>query len=227
MNSSLVSATDSFRASLNSVTTSSLPAGIPISTRFPFCIIGPLVQHIDDAGDLMAVVPNGDDDGGHLVAELLAQLFKGGVVVGVVLVHLGDVDKAGHIPLLAVLPRLLQANGQAVLGGADDDGGIGGPQGGHSLAGEVEAARSVQDIDLAALIFHGSHRGGDGDLTLGLLGVVVADSVAVYGAAHTVDGAGEEQHALCQGGLAVSAVTQQTDVADVLYGIAHDLVSTP
>ena len=38
MNSSLVSATDSFSASLNSVMTSSLPSGTSISTRLPFCI---------------------------------------------------------------------------------------------------------------------------------------------------------------------------------------------
>ena len=38
MNSSLVSATDSFSASLNSVMTSSLSAGTSISTRLRLCI---------------------------------------------------------------------------------------------------------------------------------------------------------------------------------------------
>ena len=74
----------------------------------------------------------------------------------------------------------------AVLGGADDNGGVGGPQGGHYLTGEIKAARGVQHVDLAALIFHGGHGQGDGDLALDLLGVMVAGGVAVGGLAHAV-----------------------------------------
>ena len=63
--------------------------------------------------------------GGDLVAEALTQAFEGGVIVGVILVGLGNIDKPGHVPLFAVLPGLLQTHGNAVLGGADDDGRVG------------------------------------------------------------------------------------------------------
>ena len=185
-------------------------------------LIGPLIHHVDDAGDLLVLVPDGHHHGGDLVAVLLPQGVEGGVVVGVVLVGLGDIDEAGHIPLLAVLPGLLQAHGDAVLGGADDDGGVGGPEGLHGLAGEVEPARGVQHIDLTALELQGGHGQGDGNLALDLLRVVVAHGVAVGGPAHAVDGAGHIQQALRQGGLAAAAVAQQTDVADILYRIAHN-----
>ena len=189
-------------------------------------LIGPLVQHVDDAGDLLALVPDGHHQGCYLVAEPGPQGLEGGVVVAVVLVGLGDIDKAGHIPLLAVFPRLLQAHGHAVLGGADDDGGVSGPQGLDHLAGKVKGARRVQHIDAAPLVLQRRHGGGDGNLPLGFLRIIVADRVAVRAPAHAVDGAGHIQQALCQGGLAVSAVAQQTDVADVLYRIAH-VCSTP
>ena len=189
-------------------------------------LIGALVQHVDDAGDLLALVPDGHHQRRDLVAEPGPQSLEGGVVVAVVLVGLGDIDKAGHIPLLAVFPRLLQAHGHAVLGGADDDGGVGGPQSLDHLAGEVERARRVQHVDPAPLVLQRRHSGGDGDLPLGLLRIIVADRIPVRAPAHPVDGPGHIQQALCQGGLAVSAVAQQTDVADVLYRIAH-VCSTP
>ena len=91
----------------------------------------------------------------------------------------------------------------------------------HHLAGEVEAARGVQHIDLAALELYRSHSQGDGNLALDLLGVVVADGVAVGGLTHAVDGLGHVQQALSQGGLAAAAMSDEGHVADVLYRIAH------
>ena len=184
-------------------------------------LIGALIQNIDDAGDPLVFVPDGHHDGGNLLAEALTQGLEGGVVVAVVLIGLGDIDEAGHVPLLAVLPRLLQSHGHAVLGGADDDGGVGGPQGLHHLAGEVESTRGVQHVDAAALILQGRHSGRKGNLPLGLLRIVITNGISVGAAAHPVDGTGDIQKALRQSGLATAAVTQQADVADVLYGIAH------
>ena len=186
-------------------------------------LIGALVHHVDDADDLLVLVPDGHDHGGDLVAILGAQGVEGGVIVGVLLVGLGDIDKAGHVPLLTVFPRLLQAHGDAVLGGADDDGGIGGPQGLHHLAGEVEGARGIQHIDLTALELQGSHRHGDGDLTLDLLGIIITNRISVRSLAHAVDGAGHIKQTLCQSGLAASTVAQQTDIANVLNRIPHNL----
>ena len=178
---------------------------------------GALVEHVDDAGDLLVLIPDGHHDGGDLLSEALPQGLEGGVVVAVVLVGFGDVDKAGHIPLFAVFPCLFQAHGDPVLGGADDHGGVGGPQGLHHLAGKVERARRIQHIDAAALVLQGRHSGGDGDLTLRLLRIIIADGISIGAAAHPVNGAGHIQKTLCQSGLAAATVAQQTDVTDVLY----------
>ena len=180
-------------------------------------LIGALVQHVDDAGDLLVLVPDGDHQGGDLLAEALTQGIEGGVVVAVVLIGLGDVDKTGHIPLFAVFPGLLQTHGDTVLRGADDHGGVGGPQGLHDLAGEIKSARGVQHVQAAARELQRRHGGGQGDLPLGLLGIIIADGVAVSHTAHPVDGAGHIKQALRQGGLTAAAVAQQADVADVLY----------
>ena len=184
-------------------------------------LIGALVQHVDDAGDLLALVPDGHHQRRDLVAEPGPQGLEGGVVVGVLFVSLGDIDKTGHIPLFTVLPGLLQAHADPVLGGADDDGRISHGQSLHHLAGEVKAARGVQHVDLTALVLQRGHCGGDGNLALDLLRVIVADGVPVRSLPHPVDGAGHIEQALCQRGLAASSVAQQADVADILYRIAH------
>ena len=124
-------------------------------------LVGALVQHVNDADDPLGFVPNGNHHRGDLVAVLFPQGVKGGVVVGIVLVYLGNVDKAGHIALFAILPGLLKANGNAVLGRQHQNGGIGGTEGFHHGAGEVEGTRGVQDVDLGVLVFQGNHGSGD------------------------------------------------------------------
>ena len=182
---------------------------------------GALVEHVDKADDLLVRVPDGGGHGGDILAEALPQGVEGGVVVGVLLVGLGDVEQPGQPALLAQLPRLLRAHAHARLGGADDDGRVGHLEGLDHLAGKVKVARRVQHVDLTAVVLHGSHRGGDGNLTAGFLGVVIANGIPVGGIAQPHGATGQIQHALGQGGLTISTVAQQTDVADVLYGIAH------
>ena len=184
-------------------------------------VVGPLVEHVDDADHLLVLVPDGGDHGSHVLAEAVPQGLEGGVVVGVLLVGLGDIEDAGQLAGLAVFPRLFGAHAHAALGGADDDGGVGHPQGLHDLAGEVKIARCVQDIDLAALVLNGGHRSGQRNLTANLLGIEITDGISVGHLAQAVGPAGGIQHTLGQGSLSVSAVAQQTDVTDVLRGIAH------
>jgi len=180
-------------------------------------LIGALIQHIDDAGDLFVLVPDGHDNRGDVLAEPLTKGIKSSVVIAVILISLGNIDEAGHIPLFAVLPCLLHTYGHAVLGGADDDGGVGGPEGLHDLAGEIECARSIQYVDAAALVIDGRHSRGQRDLTLYFFRIIVAHGISVSDPALTLDGAGNEQQILCQRGLTAAAVTQQANVADVLY----------
>ena len=87
----------------------------------------------------------------------------------------------------------------------------------HHFAGKVECARSIQHVDAAALIVDRRHSGGQRDVTLDLFGIIITNGIAVRDSAHTVDGAGHKQQALCQRSLTAAAVTQQADVTDVLY----------
>ncbi len=56
-------------------------------------------------------------------------------------------------------------------------------------------------------------------MTFDLLGIVIADGVAVGVFTNAVNGAGHVKQALSQGGLAASAVAQQTDVADGINSV--------
>ena len=185
-------------------------------------LIGPLVQHVNDTGNLFVVVPNGHHHRGDFVAILLPQGFKGGIIVRVVFVCFRDIDKAGHIPLFTVFPCLLQTHRDAVFGGADNNRRIGGPESFHHFAREVEAARSIQNIDFTALELHRGHGQGDGNLAFDLFGVIVAYGVAVGGSAHAVDSLGHVQQALRQGGFTTAAVSNEGHIANILYRIAHN-----
>ena len=172
------------------------------------------MQQVHNGGDLLVAVDHGSHDGRDGLAELALQGVQAGLVVAVVLIGAVDEDHAG---LLAQhLPGALHTHGQAVLGGAHQHGALGGADGGQSLAGEVEVAGGVHDVDLHALIIHGSKGQGNGNLALDLLGVVVAGGVAVGGAAQAVGTLGHKEHLLGQRSLAGAAVAQQGDVADVV-----------
>ena len=177
-------------------------------------LIGGVVQQVHDGGDLLVAVDDRGNDGGDGLAELALQGVQAGGVVAVVLIGAVDEDHPG---LLAQhLPGALHAHGQAVLGGAHQNGALSGADGGQSLAGEVEVAGGVHHVDLHALIIHGSKGQGNGNLALDLLGVIVAGGVAVGGAAQAVGALGHKEHLLGQRGLAGAAVAQQGDVADVV-----------
>ena len=136
-----------------------------------------------------------------------------------ILVYLGDVDEPGHIPLLAVGPGLLEAHSNAVLGGEHQDGRVRGPQRLHNGAGEVEAARSIQNVDLGVVVLHGDDGSGNRNITADLLGIVVTDGIAVGVLAHAVDGAGHIQKAFCQSGFAAAAMAQQADITNGVYSV--------
>ena len=91
----------------------------------------------------------------------------------------------------------------------------------RDLTGKVEIAGVVDKVQLALVIFHRNDGRGDGILSLLLFVVKVGNGRAVGAFAETGDRLGGEQHALAQGGLAVAAVSQQADVADVVGSIGH------
>ena len=105
-------------------------------------LVGLAGEDIDQTGDLDAF----HDGGGHGAergSELLAQLLKGLVEVGVLLVDLGDVYGTGHSRVGKGLPGLLGADVQAVLRGDADDADVRDAQGLGDLAGKVEVSRGT------------------------------------------------------------------------------------
>ena len=185
-------------------------------------LIGLAGENIDEAGDLGAL-HDGSGHGAERGSELPAQLLEGLVEIGVLLIYLGDVDGTGQICVGEGLPGFLGADVQTVLRGDADDADIRDAQGLCDLAGEVKVTRSVDDVYFGLLII-GVHRaGGDAYLTPYFLRIIVRDGVARGRAAEPVGGSGQEKDALGEAGLAVAAVTEQRDVADVLGCIAHVL----
>ena len=141
-----------------------------------------------------------------------------------VLVHLGNVEHGGLAGVLHGLPGLLGAHGDAALGGQNDQAGVGHPQRLHNLTGKVKEAGVIQQVDLAALEFHGNQRRGNGILALDLFRIKVRNGIAVGDTAETVGTVGHKQHILCQHGLAVAAMSQQCNVADILRSVAHNVM---
>ena len=135
------------------------------------------------------------------------------------LVQLGDVEHGGKICVSQGFPALFGADGDTGLGGQADDAGIGNTERLHDLGGKVKVAGVVQNVELAAGVFHGDDGGFDGILTLLFFFIEVGNGGAVGALAETGDGLGQEEHAFTQGGLAVAAVTQKSNIADVLRSV--------
>ena len=161
--------------------------------------------------------------GNHAGAELFVYLGHGLGEVGVFAIHLVHDHHAGLIGLFAHVHGLFNAYHGAGYGAHDYKGGIRQGHCGADFAIEIEEAGGIDNVDLGVLPLKGSEGGVDGNGTLDLLRIVIANGVAVAGLAHAVDGAGHIKQTLCQSGLAASAVAQQTDIANVLNRIPHNL----
>ena len=182
--------------------------------------VGDIVHQIDNAG----TVGGGDGDGADDGAVLALEGLEGLEVIAVLLVALGDAEHDGQFRVLQVVPASLAADGQGVrrvLGGGDDHAALHCAQGAEHIAHKVEVAGAVKHVDLHAAVVQGGDGGGNGDLAGGFLRVIVADGGPVGDLTHAVDGAGAEQHALRKAGLAVVAVADQADVANVFRFVAH------
>ena len=164
---------------------------------------------------------HGEGEGNHALAICILEGVHHLKEVGVVLVQLGDIEHGRQLGVIQIVPGLFGAHGDAALGGQADETGVHNPQRLGNFTGEGEVAGVVQNIDLAFIVLHRQNGGGDGIAALDLLGVEVADSIAVGTLAQTRDRLGREQHALAECGFAIAAVAKQADVADVIGSIAH------
>ena len=156
--------------------------------------------------------------------NMLAQAVEDVEEVRMLLVELGDIEHCGKTGFCEVLPALFGADADAALRGQADQTRVGNAQGLHDLTGKVEVAGVIENVDLALVIFHRNDRRRDGILALLLFVVEVGNGRAVRALAQTGDRLGRKEHALAQRGLAVAAVTQQADVANVIGSIAHSQI---
>ena len=153
--------------------------------RVALGVAGGAAQKIDQA-DALVALHHGEDQGDDGVAEGGAHIVDHLIIVGVILVHLGDVEHGGHVGVLEGLPGLLGAHGDAALGREDDEAGVSHAEGLDDLAGKVEEAGVVQEVNLAAFKIHRNDRSGNGVFPLDFLGIKVRNGVAVGDGAQAV-----------------------------------------
>ena len=177
--------------------------------------VGLVLQNADNAGEL-AALHDRHLNGRDVAAILVGDGGKRAAEVGVLAIHLVDDDHARSVGLVAQIPRLFRAHVQAGNRAHGDDRALGHGHGADHFAGEIEVAGHVDQIDLDVLPLEGSDGGADGDLAALLLLVAVGHRVAILDAALTVDGAAGVQQGLDQRGLALAAVSDDGDIADVL-----------
>ena len=172
------------------------------------------MQQVNDSGHGLVGAHDGHHDGGDSLTELTADSLQAGSVVAVIFLGAVDEDHAG---LLAQhLPVTLHTNGQTVLGSANQHGALSGADSAQSLTGEVEVAGCVHNVDLHVLIHDRGKSQRDRNLALDLFRIVVADGVAVGGLAQAIAALGHKEHMLSKRGLAGAAVTEQSDIANVI-----------
>ena len=184
-------------------------------------LVSHVVHQIDDTGAVAHRRGHGADG----AAVLFLQGGEDGGKIAVIFIRLGDVEHAGHVGIFEVFPAALSADGDAVFRSAEDYAGLDGAQGAHHVAREVEKARAVEHVDLAAAEVDRRDAGRDRDLALDLFGIVITDGVAVGRLALAVDRARHIQHALGECGLTAAAMAEQAHIADILGFVAHVVYS--
>ena len=111
--------------------------------------------------------------------QLHVHIVQGGEEVADLLIETGHAEKGGNLGLAQLLPALLGADAETALGAGHDDGRVADLQRLEHLTGKGAETGVVENVQLAALKFHGNQGRGDGIAALDLLGVKVTDRIAV------------------------------------------------
>ncbi len=107
---------------------------------------GRVGQHVGDAVEF-GLRADGQLQGGEAGAEVVVELRQDPVEVRSVAVQLVDEHHAGYTELLGEVPVLLRLDLDAVDGRHHQDGEVDDPQRGLDVAGEVQVAGSVDEVD--------------------------------------------------------------------------------
>ena len=178
-------------------------------------------QGVGVARHLLAV-HDGDLDGREPVLVLFAEGGDGRGIVRVLLVHTVDEDDERLFGAHTQVDRLLRAHRHGAVRARHDDRRAARAHRLGKFALEVVKPGDVQKIDLDVLPGDGSHRKGDGHLARDLLFVEVGDGRPVLHLAHALDRAAVEEHRFKQRGLALAAVSDDGDVADIFCRNTHN-----
>ena len=165
---------------------------------------------------------NGHDGRAELLVDGGHDLFK----VRVLAVELVDDHHAGLALLLAHGHGLFRTDNGAGNRANDDQRTVRKLHRRRHFAVKVEKARRIDHVDFGPLPFQRRQRQVDGDVPFDLLGIKVGGRGAVLDLAQALQQAGVEQHSFRQRGLALTAMAEYADVADVLCGI-HFHSGTP
>jgi hypothetical protein len=113
------------------------------------------------------------------------------------------------------LPDDLVLNLDAVHRRDHEQAGVHGPQRRPHVSDEVRVPGSIEDVQLRVAPLDRCQGEGDADLPLDLLGLEVADGVAVLDGPHAGGHASQEEEGFGERRLAAPSVTDEQDVADV------------
>ena len=130
-------------------------------------------------------------------------------------VRFGDGKKFRCAFFLRRLERLHRADIHAGAGGRDDEHGFRCAHGFRDAALKVEKAGRVNDIELGVVPFDRRHGGGYGGLAPFFLCVKVEHGVAVCHTPEPVGRPRDIQHRFAKRGLALAAVPDDGNVADM------------
>ena len=150
----------------------------------------------------------------HLRGEPLLDLGVDLLEVRVLLVHHRDEDDPRQPALLAVVPDLLGPHFDAGGAREHNDRPVGRPDAGQRVAGEVQVAGGIDQVELG--VHPLGHRQGqvDGVLALDFVGGVIGEGGAVLDGPMAFARAGHEREGVDQRCLAARAVAHDRHVAD-------------
>ena len=151
----------------------------------------------------------------HLGCEPLLDLPVHLLEVRVLFVHEGHEEQPGNPPLVGIVPDLFRADFHATRGGDHDHRPIRRADAGERLAGEIQVARRIDQVELGIHPFGDGESQVDGVLAFDLVGGVIGEGSAVFHGAVAFARAGHEREGIDQRGLPARAVADDRHVADL------------
>ena len=178
----------------------------------PVVAVGLAGCDIDHPGEVMLLADR-QVHGGEAAAQLLGQLRQRAGERGTLPVELVDEDDPRDVQPAGHRPDDLMLDLHPFDRRQHEDGEVHHPECRLGLADEVGVAGDVDEVDLVAVPLDGSQGQRDRKALFDLLGLEVADGVAVLDPADPRRGPGKVHQGLRERGLASPLVSKQADIA--------------